>query len=283
MAMRELIPLARDPNCELIITHGNGPQVGNILSQNFDASPNIPPMPMFVCDAMSQGQIGYLIQQTLTNSLKNEGVEREVATIISQVEVDQNDPAFQNPSKPVGRFYTKKEAEKAAATTGYVFKEDAGRGYRRVVPSPKPISIEELEAIKKLIEQGVIVIAVGGGGIPIIRKGGSLCGIDAVIDKDKASALLADKLDADLLIILTAIKKICLFYGQPQEKKLDLVTVEEAKKYLIEGHFAEGSMKPKIEAIIDFIKKDPKRKALVTRADSLKEALEGKDGTWIKY
>ncbi|MBI4837201.1 MAG: carbamate kinase [Candidatus Portnoybacteria bacterium] len=282
-AMRELVPLARDPDCELIITHGNGPQVGNILSQNSAASPAIPPMPMFVCDAMSQGQIGYLIQQTLTNSLKNEGVEREIVTVVSQVEVDQNDPAFRNPSKPIGQFHTKEGAKKAAAATGYVFKEDANRGYRRVVPSPEPVSIEELEAIRALTEQGVIVIAVGGGGIPIIKENNSLRGIDAVIDKDKASSLLADKLEADTLVILTAVDKVCLFYGQPNETELDSMTTEEAKKYLNEGHFAEGSMKPKIEATINFVNKNPQRKALIACSGNLQEALEKRGGTWIKY
>jgi carbamate kinase len=282
-AMNSLLVLARDDDCELIITHGNGPQVGNILLQNAAASSTIPPMPMFVCGAMSQGQIGYLIQQALTNALKNEDVEREVVTIVSQVEVDRNDPAFQSPSKPIGQFCAKEEAEKIAAATGYIFKEDAGRGYRRVVPSPEPISIEELEAIKALTERGAIVIAVGGGGIPIIRENNSLRGIDAVIDKDKASSLLADKLEADALIILTAVNKVCLFYGQPNETKLDSITIAEAKKYLDDGHFAEGSMKPKIEAVIDFVKRGPERKALITHANVLKNALVQKNGTWIAY
>lgn len=282
-AMRSLLPLAQDDNCELIITHGNGPQVGNILLQNAAASPTVPPMPMFVCGAMSQGQIGYLLQQSLTNLLKQIGIQREVVTVITQVAVDKNDAAFQNPSKPVGPFYGPEGAKKISGETGHTFKEDAGRGYRRVVPSPEPIAIEEIKAIEALIEKGAVVIAGGGGGIPVIQEKELLYGIDAVIDKDKASALLADKLGADLLIILTAVEKVCLFYGQPEEVKLDSLNIEEAQQYANEGHFADGSMKPKIEAVINFIKRDPERKALITRADSFEEALEQKNGTWIKY
>jgi len=282
-AMRNLLPLAQDDNCELIITHGNGPQVGNILLQNAAAAQIVPPVPMFVCGAMSQGQIGYLLQQSLTNLLKQSGIQREVVTVITQVAVDKNDVAFQSPSKPVGPFYNSEDAKKISGETGHTFKEDAGRGYRRVVPSPEPIAIEEIKAIEALIEKGAIVIAGGGGGIPVVCEKELLRGVDAVIDKDKASALLADKLGADLLIILTAIEKVCLFYGQPKEVKLDSLNIEEAQRYVNEDHFADGSMRPKIEAVINFIKRDPERKALIAQANSLKEALEQKNGTWIKY
>lgn len=282
-AMRSLLPLAQDDDCELIITHGNGPQVGNILLQNAAAAQNVPPMPMFVCGAMSQGQIGYLLQQSLTNLLKQSGTQREVVTVVTQVAVDKNDAAFQNPSKPVGPFYNSEDAKKISSETGHVFKEDAGRGYRRVVPSPEPITIEEISAIETLIEKGAIVIAGGGGGIPVIQENELLYGVDAVIDKDKASALLADKLGADLLVILTAIEKVCLFYGQPKEIRLDSLNIEEARQYMKDGHFADGSMKPKIEAVISFIKRDPGRKALITQAACLKDAMEQKNGTWIKY
>ena len=272
-----------DRDYEIVFTHGNGPQVGNLLIQNASASAVIPEMPMFVCTAMTQGQLGYFIQQSLKNLFLKRGQKGEVATIITQVVVDQGDPAFQHPSKPVGPFYSKAEADKIISETGFVFKEDAGRGYRRVVPSPEPLYITEIEVVKELLRQGIIPVVSGGGGIPVIYNNGAYQGIDAVIDKDKAGAVLADMLEADLLIILTAVEKVSLNFGTPQEIKIDTMTLDEAKKYLLEGHFAEGSMKPKIEAMIKFIEKNPKRRALITHQSVLKEALAEKNGTWIKY
>jgi carbamate kinase len=271
-----------EAGAEMAITHGNGPQVGNILIQNKAASSEIPPMPMFVCDAMCQGEIGYMIAQAMANILGQAGIKRETATVVTQIEVDKNDPAFKNPSKPVGPFYGKEDAEKISSATGFIFKEDAGRGYRRVVPSPEPLTIVEIGTIRNLMRDGAIVIAAGGGGIPVIRQSAMLAGIDAVIDKDKAGALLADEVDADILIILTAVEKVCLNYGSDKEAKLNTMTVSEAKTHLSQGQFAEGSMKPKIEAAIKFVASKASRKALITQTSSLGEALAGKNGTWIE-
>lgn len=269
-------------NWEAVVTHGNGPQVGNILIQNALAKTAVAEMPMFVCSAMSQGQLGYLIQQSLKNLLIQRGQKREVATIITQVIVDPRDPAFQKPSKPVGPFYSEVQANEIARETGFVLKQDAGRGYRRVVSSPEPCSITEIEAIKKLLEAGIITVVCGGGGIPVLCENGIYRGADAVIDKDKTAALLADMLDADLLVILTAVDKVLLHFGKPNAAKIDTMSLGEAKQYLKEGHFAEGSMKPKIEAAISFLEHNPKRQVLITHYHVLEEALEGRDGTWIK-
>lgn len=281
--MKNIISLAIDRRYQLIITHGNGPQVGNILIQNAVADRIIPAMPMFVCGALSQGQIGYLIQQILKNLLNKRNKKRDVATVITQVEVSKSDPAFKNPTKPVGPFYSKKEAEEIARKTEYILKEDAGRGYRRVVSSPEPLNIIEINVIKKLLESNSIVIASGGGGIPVIHEDSKLYGVDAVIDKDKAGALLANLLDADLFVILTAVTRVFLNYGTNKEQPLENMTIAEAKKYLKQGHFAEGSMKPKIEASIRFIGKSRNREVLITHPKSLTEALNGKNGTWIRY
>lgn len=268
--MAVVLDAVKNKNYEVIITHGNGPQVGNIMLQ-------MPKVPMFVCNAMSQGQLGYLIQQSLKN------LRQEATTMVTQVIVDQNDPAFQNPTKPVGLFYSKEEADKIASDTGFVFQEDAGRGYRRVVPSPEPLGIAEIEAIKELTSRKAIAIVAGGGGIPVVYENNVYRGIDAVIDKDKTSALLADALETDLLIILTTVEKVSLNFGTEKETKIDKMSLVDAQKYLKEGHFAEGSMKPKIEAAIKFIEKNPKRRALITHQSVLKEALEEKNGTWINY
>lgn len=280
--MVNLVDLIKDPNYELVITHGNGPQVGTIMLQNAAAKEQAPEMPMFACGAMTQGQIGLLIQQALQNILAEQQLSHEVATIITQTEVDENDPAFANPSKPVGVFYSQAESEAAAQKTGFTYKEDAGRGYRRVVPSPAPINIVEIGAIRKLAASGVMVVASGGGGIPVVKENDQYRGVDAVIDKDKAAALMGDLLQADRLIILTAVAKVALNYGQPNEEYLAELTVTEAQKYLAAGHFAAGSMGPKIEAVIDFLSKNPKRQALITSPDSLPAALKHQDGTWIK-
>ncbi len=281
--MAGILDALSDNGHEIAITHGNGPQVGNIMIQNAAGRTRVPEMPMSVCDAMSQGQLGYFIQQSLKNLLSEREQKREVATIVTQVVVDQNDPAFQNPTKPVGPFYSKSESEKAAEAGNYVFQEDSGRGYRRVVPSPEPVYIVEIETVKELMRAGIIVVTCGGGGIPVVYDKGVYQGIDAVIDKDKTASLLADALEADLLINLTAVNKVSLFFGTKKEKQLDFMSVKEARKYLEEGHFGEGSMRPKIEAIIRFVEKNPERKALITHFGVIKEALEGKNGTWIKY
>lgn len=267
---------------KVIVAHGNGPQVGRIVLQNEYATPVSPAMPFDVCGAMSQGYIGYHIQQGLTKVLRRRGNNAEVATVVTQVLVDQNDPKFQNPSKPIGPFYTQEEAEKIAAEKGYVMKEDAGRGWRRVVASPVPVAIEELNAVKCLVDGGFIVVTVGGGGIPVIRNAqGELEGTAAVIDKDLASERLAEDLDADALVILTAVEKVSINFKKPDQKDLDSLTVEEARKYIAEGHFAPGSMLPKIEAAVKFAESKPGRVAIITSLDKALEAIEGKAGTTI--
>jgi carbamate kinase len=279
--MKAIAPLALDNMYEVIVTHGNGPQVGNMLIQNAAGKNTVPEMPLFLCDAMSQGEIGYWMEQSLGDFFDAKNSKKHIVTVLSQVVVKKNDPAFKNPSKPVGPFYTKEEAEKIHTEAGFTFKEDAGRGFRRVVPSPEPVDFVETDVVRDLIKCGHIVIAGGGGGIPVIWKGKQLEGVDAVIDKDKTAAVLGDLLKADLFIILTAIPEVRLNFGKPNESKLEKVTVKDAKKYIKEGHFAEGSMKPKIEAAIKFLEGGTKRKVLITDAQSLSKAMEGKAGTWI--
>ncbi len=280
--MLSIVDMYATDKYDLVITHGNGPQVGRLLIQNARARNEVPEMPMFVCGAMTQGQLGYFIQQSLGNVANSKGLKMNTATVITQVEVDGKDKAFQNPSKPVGIFYSKEEALVIEKETGFTFREDSGRGYRRVVPSPIPINILEVEEIKAMVDKGIIVIACGGGGIPVVNKGNKYIGVDAVIDKDRASALLGKMLNADYLMILTAVEKVALNFGKKDEKFIDKMTICEAQKYLEEGHFAEGSMKPKIEAIIDFVKSGKNKKALITHFKTLNEALEGKNGTWIE-
>ncbi|MGN0770384.1 MAG: carbamate kinase [Christensenellales bacterium] len=268
---------------KVVVAHGNGPQVGRIVLQNEYATPVSPAMPFDVCGAMSQGYIGYHIQQGLTKVLRTRGNKAEVVTVVTQVLVDQNDPKFKNPSKPIGPFYTEEEAKKISAEKGYVMKEDAGRGWRRVVASPVPIEIEELGAVKCLVDNGFITVTVGGGGIPVIRnEKGELEGTAAVIDKDLASEKLAEDLDADALVILTAVEKVSINYKKPDQKDLDTLTVDEAKKYMAEGHFAPGSMLPKIEAAVKFVESKPGRISIITSLDKAVEALAGKAGTTIK-
>ena len=267
---------------QVVVAHGNGPQVGRIVLQNEIASSETPAMPFDVCGAMSQGYIGYHIQQGLSKVLREKGVNKEVATVVTQVVVDQNDPKFQNPSKPIGSFYTEEEARKLEAESGYVMKEDAGRGWRRVVASPMPVEIVELEAVKCLVDNDFVVVTVGGGGIPVIREAnGDLTGVAAVIDKDLASEKLAEDLDADVLLILTAVEKVSLNYNKPDQKDLDNVTVAEAKEYMEAGHFAPGSMLPKIEAAVMFVESKPGRKAIITSLEKAEEALAGKAGTTL--
>jgi carbamate kinase len=262
----------------LVITHGNGPQVGNILLQNMGGARtfNIPEMPLDVCGAYSQGFIGYVIEQQLRNVLEQEEIKKDIITIVTQVLVDKNDPAFQNPTKPIGPFYSKEEADAMAESTQSVFREDPrGRGYRKVVASPVPMSINNRNSIENLARSGQIVVAVGGGGIPVFYvEPKKLQGIDAVIDKDLASALLATQINADEFFILTDVPKVCLNFHKADEKMLDEITVSQAKKYLDEGHFAEGSMAPKIRACVHFVEKTA-HKAIITEANSLGQENAG--------
>ncbi|OYS63036.1 carbamate kinase [Limosilactobacillus reuteri] len=269
---------------QVVISHGNGPQVGAInLGMNFAAEHGkTAAFPFPECGAMSQGYIGYHLQQSLENELHRRWMNKSVATIVTQIAVDPNDPAFENPSKPVGDFYTKEQADEIAKEKGYTFKEDAGRGYRQVVPSPLPMKIMELDSIKTLIDANNLVIAGGGGGVPVIITDKGLEGVPAVIDKDRSSALLADKIDADKLIILTAVDHVYVNYGKPDEKALKTLNVAEAQKYMKEGQFAAGSMLPKIEACLSFVEGHQEREALITSLDGLDDALAGKVGTVIR-
>ena len=267
---------------QIVLAHGNGPQVGRLVIQNEYAEPVTPAMPCDVCGAMSQGMIGYHIQQGLSKVLRSRGNSTPVATVVTQVVVDAHDPKFQTPSKPIGPFYTEEEAAAIAAQKGYVMKEDAGRGWRRVVASPMPVEIVELDAVRCLVDNGFIVVTVGGGGIPVVRNAqGNLEGVAAVIDKDLASERLAEDLDVDALVILTAVEKVSINFKKPDQKDLDTLSVAEAKRYIAEGHFAPGSMLPKIEAAVKFVESKPGRRAIITSLDKAALALEGKAGTTI--
>ncbi len=271
-----------DKGYDVVLAHGNGPQVGRIVLQNEYANSISPAMPFDVCGAMSQGMIGYHMQQGLTKVLRARNNKKEVVTVVTQVVVDQNDPKFKNPSKPIGPFYTEDEAKSIASEKGYVMKEDAGRGWRRVVASPMPIEIVELNAVKALLSAGFIPVTVGGGGIPVIRNAkGDLEGTAAVIDKDLASEKLAEDLNADTLVVLTAVEKVSINYNKPNQKDLSTISVAEAEQYIKEGHFAPGSMLPKIEAALMFVKSKAGRTAIITSLDKAVEALEGKAGTTI--
>lgn len=267
---------------EVIVAHGNGPQVGRIVIQNEVASASTPAMPFDVCGAMSQGMIGYHIQQGLSKVLRHRGINKNVVTIVTQVVVDKDDPKFKAPSKPIGPFYTEEEAKAIAAEKGYTMKEDAGRGWRRVVASPLPVEIVELDAVKTLNDEGFVVVTVGGGGIPVVRnEAGDLEGVAAVIDKDLASEKLARDMDADALVILTAVEKVSINFKKPDQKNLDRMSAAEAKQYIKEGHFAPGSMLPKIEAALNFVESKPGRIAIITSLDKAVDAIEGRAGTTI--
>ena len=269
---------------EVIIAHGNGPQVGMInlgMATAAEAKAIKSDMPFPECGAMSQGYIGYHLQNAIGNELASRGMAKDVATVVTQVLVDEADPAFQHPTKPVGAFYDKETADRIAAEKGYTMVEDAGRGYRQVVPSPKPIDVIEKNTVKALVDNGTVVITVGGGGIPVVRKDGKLYGTPAVIDKDFASAKLAELLDADMLVILTAVEKVAINFGKPDEKWLDSLTPDEARKYIGEGHFAPGSMLPKVEAAVEFAESAPGRSALITLLEKAKDGVAGKTGTAI--
>ena len=269
---------------EVILAHGNGPQVGMInlaMSTASQSESKTPEMPFPECGAMSQGYIGYHLQNAIREELLNRGMTTPVATVITQVVVDKKDPAFMNPTKPVGAVYSKEEAKQMTDEKGYVMVEDAGRGYRRVVASPMPVDVAEKDTVAALIEKGHVVITVGGGGIPVYREGNALVGIPAVIDKDFASAKIAERLDADYLIILTAVEKVAINFGKPEEKWLSTLTSEEATQYITEGHFAPGSMLPKVQAALKFADSKPGRKALITSLEKAKEGIEGITGTLV--
>jgi len=265
----------------VVITHGNGPQVGFILLRSELSSYVLHPVPLDSCGADTQGAIGYMIQQALHNEFLRRGIQRQCVTVVTQVLVDGNDPAMHNPSKPIGSFYKEEEARAKMEREGWTMVEDAGRGWRRVVPSPIPKEIIEREAIDTLIKSGFIVVAVGGGGIPVMRNNeGKLSGIEAVIDKDFASSLLATELQADLLLISTAVEKAAINFKKPNQRDLDRVTLSEAKQYYNEGHFAKGSMGPKIQASINYMERGG-RAALITMPETIGKALSGQTGTWI--
>lgn len=275
-----IVKLMKDGH-EVVIVHGNGPQVG-MINNAFTEAKGVPDMPFPECGAMSQGYIGFHLQNALQNELKAQGVNRNVVTLVTQVLVDKNDPLFQNPTKPVGSFMSKEEAEKVAKEKGYTVKEDAGRGYRRVVPSPLPIDIEEKNTISTLVKNGDVVICAGGGGIPVIKEGNKLVGVAAVIDKDYASALVAELVKADYLVILTAIDNVCINYKQPNEKKLKEVSLSEMKEYLKGDYFAKGSMYPKVNACVKFLTNCPGKKAIIAALENAALAFEEKSGTIIQ-
>jgi len=264
----------------VVITHGNGPQVGFILRRSELSLHELHPVPLDYCGADTQGAIGYMFQKALTNHFQEQGMDKHALTVVTMVEVDKNDPAFQNPTKPIGSFLDEATA-KERMQSGKTFVEDAGRGWRQVVPSPKPKRIVEVEAIQKLVESGFVVVATGGGGIPVVEKeSGGLIGIEAVIDKDFASALLANTIQADLLLISTAVEKVAINFNTPDVKWLDKMTIAEAKQYIAEGHFAPGSMLPKIQACINFLENGGEQ-ALITDPENIPRALKGETGTWI--
>ncbi|HUJ08889.1 MAG TPA: carbamate kinase [Verrucomicrobiae bacterium] len=263
----------------VVITHGNGPQVGFILLRSEHSRGLLHEVPLDSIGADTQGAIGYQIQQAMENEFHKRSLKKSVATVVTQTLVDKNDPAFQKPSKPIGQFYKKEEAEDRMRVEKWTMIEDAGRGWRRVVPSPKPMRIIEADAIKHLVENGFIVVAAGGGGIPVVQdERGNLHGTAAVIDKDLAAAVLAKEIAADMLVISTAVEKVCLNFGKPNQKTLDKMTVAEAKQYITQGHFKPGSMLPKIQACIQFIESGG-HEALITCPEKLPDALAGRTGT----
>jgi len=269
---------------QIVITHGNGPQVGMInlaLEAASKTEAKTPYIPMSVCVAMSQGYIGYDLQNSLREELQNRGIDKHVATLITQTLVDENDPAFNNPNKPIGAFYSKEEADEMTQR-GYSMMEDAGRGWRRVIASPKPIGIIESETVRALLDAGHIPVAVGGGGIPVRKtETNFLKGTSAVVDKDFASAKLAELLDADMLIILTAVEKVAIRFGKPDQEWLSELNAADAERYITEGHFAPGSMLPKVQAALSFAKSKPGRKALITMLSKARDGIAGKTGTVI--
>ena len=276
--------LLEHPDYQFIITHGNGPQIGNIILRSEYSSSYIYPLPLDVCVSDSEGGMGYMFQQTFYNKLHEKRIRQEVVTIITQTVVDPQDPAFKNPSKPVGRFYSAEEAQVMSKERGWIIQEDSGRGYRRMVPSPKPLEIVEINAIESLKDQGFHIIAAGGGGIPVFRgPQGYLHGVEAVVDKDLASSIIARSIRVDLFIIITAVEKVCLHYNTPRQKPLDRISLSKAREYLIQGMFSAGSMGPKIQAVIQYLEHYPEGKALITTPEQIIPALHHETGTWFYH
>ncbi len=276
----EQIAVLAEEGCRIVITHGNGPQVGSQLLRSEAGSSQTYTLPLDVCVAMTQGEIGYIIQTSLQSIFRSRNISIPVVSLITQVLVDKHDPAFQNPTKPIGPFYSKEIAQKKQDELNWNIIEDAARGYRRVVPSPKPLEVIEQDIIKDCLERGIIVIASGGGGIPITFENGSMTGVEAVIDKDRASALLATELNIERFIISTEVEKVYLNFKKSDQMAIDKISLDEAKKYLDEGHFLEGSMKPKIEAAIEFLESGGKE-VVITNPEHLADAIKGKTGTHI--
>ena len=267
----------------VVVSHGNGPQVGMINNAFAYASANdgkTPEMPFPEAGAMSQGYIGYQLSQAILNELKRRGIGRSTACVVTQTVVDPADPAFENPTKPVGAFLTEEEARAKAAETGWTYKEDAGRGWRQVVASPKPVRVVEFDAISDLVDAGYVVVSTGGGGVPVFEEGG-YAGVPAVIDKDRSSALLARELGADMLVILTAVEKVCVNFNTPEQAEIDGMDVAQARAYIEEGQFAPGSMLPKVEACIEYVEQFPAGKALITSLECAAAGLRGETGTVI--
>jgi carbamate kinase len=279
-AARWLVEIVRH-GYRLIVVHGNGPQVGNILIQSEEASTKIPPQSLDVCVAQTEGSIGFVLQQAVRNRLESVGTAGEVATILTEVEVDATDPAFKRPTKPIGPFFTRYRAEALERDLGWTMREDAGRGWRHVVPSPRPLRILNIKTIATMLETATVVIAAGGGGIPVVRgRDGQWRGIEAVIDKDYASALLAAELGAELFIVLTGVPKVAVDFNKPTQRFVDRMSVAEAEKHMADGQFPAGSMGPKIDSAMQFVRATGKP-VLITEVEVLREALEGKDGTLI--
>ncbi|HSE83126.1 MAG TPA: carbamate kinase [Thermodesulfobacteriota bacterium] len=270
-----------DLNYQVLITHGNGPQVGNLLMQQECLAGTIPPMPLDVCGAMTQGQMGYMIEQTLRNMLTKNGMKKSVVSLVTQVVVSGDDPAFRNPTKFIGPFFKKEEGAALEKERGWQIKEDSGRGWRRLVPSPKPIDIVEKDEIREMVKKNFIVIACGGGGIPVLRdKKGRLKGVAAVIDKDFAAERLGSLIGAEILILITSVKQVSVFYGTPRQKNFRKMTLKEAEQYYADGHFPPGSMGPKIEASMKFLRSGGK-KTIITSLEGIGAAIKGEGGTEI--
>lgn len=265
----------------VVITHGNGPQVGNLLLKNELTKDLVPPMPLDVCVSNTQGSLGYAISQTLGNHLAKLNIDIPIATIVTQVVVSPKDPAFQNPTKFIGPFYKEEEARNIMTAKGHVYREDSGRGWRRVVSSPEPLEIVERQIVKKLLDAGVIVVASGGGGIPVVRTPDGLSGIEAVIDKDMAGQLLAVEVGADAFFLMTEVDRVCINYGKPNQQEFARMTVAEARKYQAEGHFPPGSMGPKVEAAIRFALSAPGRQSFIVSLEEACQAFSGESGTAI--
>jgi carbamate kinase len=281
LTMQPIAALVQE-GVRVVLSHGNGPIVGNILIRNEAARDQIPPMPLDVCGADSQGGIGYMMQQALDNELGRLGIQRPVTTVVTQVVVDERDPAFRRPTKPIGPFYSQERARILAKEKGWTVTEDAGRGWRRVVASPKPLEVVEIAAIRKLVEDGAIVIAAGGGGIPVSRQwDGTLHGVEAVIDKDLASSLLARLLGCEMLCIITGVDRVAIHYGKPEQRDLACATAGELSEYAAAGHFPAGSMGPKVQAAIEFVRGGG-REVVITSPSKLMEALEGATGTRVR-